>query len=355
MNILITGGAGFVGSSLARSFKVADPTCRITVFDNLKRRGSEFNLADFREMGIYFVHGDIRSPSDFNQLAGSDFDVLVEASAEPSVLAGTDGESRYLFETNLGGTYNCLEFARKHVQRVIFISTSRVYSIPDLLEVPLREDPTRYEIDSQAELPAGLSEAGIAENFSTERFRSLYGMTKRASEMLIQEYCAQFDLEAVINRCGVIAGPGQWGKTDQGVFSLWVANHFFQKPLTYTGFNGLGKQVRDLLHPLDLFDLLEKQIVDMGDGSGEIYNVGGGHAHSVSLMEYTQICRTVVGHEISIGSRPDTASVDIPYYVSDNKQVEKRYDWKPTRDPQLIVTQIAGWLEQNQRLLKDFF
>src|SRR4051812_4260946 len=122
MRILITGGAGFVGSSLATYFKKNDPSSSVVAFDNLKRRGSELNLAVFKELGIEFVHGDIRVLSDLEDLSG-DFDLFIEASAEPSVLAGLNGSPNYVLQTNLTGTLNCLEFARKRTRQMIFLST----------------------------------------------------------------------------------------------------------------------------------------------------------------------------------------------------------------------------------------
>ncbi|MBU0483627.1 MAG: NAD-dependent epimerase/dehydratase family protein [Proteobacteria bacterium] len=352
MKILITGGAGFVGSSLARLFKENAPQNKIVVFDNLRRRGSELNLPIFKKAGIEFVHGDIRSQSDFSALADS-FDLFIEASAEPSVLAGTGGDCNYLFDTNLRGTFNCLEFARRQCEAMFFISTSRVYSIPDLLALPLVEQETRLEINDQNPLPHGLTAKGINEEFNVARYRSLYGATKLASELLIQEYCAAFNLKAMINRCGVIAGPGQWGKTDQGVFALWVANHFFKRKLRYTGFGGIGKQVRDLLHPADLFSLIIKQLPVMAKYSGEVFNIGGGLANSVSLLEYTGICQEVTGNKIEINSDPETNKVDIPYYVSDCSRAQSVFGWQPEKSVWKMVGDIHLWLQENRAQVEE--
>src|SRR5207253_150096 len=160
-------------------------------------------------------------------------------------------------QTNLFGTFNCLKFARHHARQFIFLSTSRVYSIAPLREIALEETPRRYVIKPE-QILHGVSAAGISEDFTTSSPRSFYGAAKLASEYLIQEFTAAYGLDATIYRCGVIAGPGQFGKVDQGVFTWWIAHHYFKKPLEYTGFGGQGKQVRDLLHPLDLFDLIQR-------------------------------------------------------------------------------------------------
>lgn len=228
MKILITGGAGFVGSYLAKAFR--DEGAGVTVLDNLKRRGSELNLAEFQRRGIDFKHGDIRQRADLDVLKDH-YDLFIEASAEPSVLAGLDGAPDYLLQTNLLGTLNCLEFARRSAGAFLFLSTSRVYSIEALRAVALREGTTRFDIAEAANKPPGLSSHGISEDFSVATARSLYGASKLASELFVQEYQNTYGLPCLIDRCGVIAGPGQFGKVDQGVFTLWMARHYFQKEL----------------------------------------------------------------------------------------------------------------------------
>jgi CDP-paratose 2-epimerase len=355
MKVLITGGAGFVGSSLAKLFKKNNPESQIDVLDNLKRRGSEINLPEFKKLGIGFFHGDIRNISDLEDLSET-YDFLVEASAEPSVHAGTNGQSpKYLLDTNLNGTLNCLEFARKKTGGIIFLSTSRVYSIPSIKKILLSEDETRLQISPKQELN-GISKKGISEEFPTlGGFRSLYGSTKLASELFIEEYSENFGLKAVINRCGVIAGKGQFGKTDQGVFTLWVARHIFKGELSYTGFGGEGKQVRDLLHPKDLYDLILIQMEKKESWNAEIYNAGGGIDFSVSLKEYTSICEEITSEKIKISQNKETAKVDIPIYVSDYSKVNEKFGWKPKISPKEIVSEISDWIQENKEQLKQIF
>jgi CDP-paratose 2-epimerase len=353
VKILITGGAGFVGSSLARAFVTNHSDAQVVVLDNLRRRGSELNLRSFRTLGIRFIHGDIRNFADFSA-CGTDFDLCIEASAEPSVLAGLNDEPDYVVDTNLGGTFNCLKFARHHVRQFVFLSTSRVYSIPSLREIALEETGSRFVIQSGQAL-RGVSPAGISEEFSTQGFRSFYGATKLASELLVQEFAAAYGLDAVIYRCGVIAGPGQFGKTDQGVFTLWVAHHYFGLPLQYTGFGGGGKQVRDLLHPVDLYRLIEKSLGSSRLQSGRVYNVGGGLRGATSLAELTGHCRRIVGTRVPVESRAQTNSVDVPLFISDHAALSADTGWQPERRVADIVDDIFQWIRSNEPELRPIF
>ncbi|MEY4580168.1 MAG: hypothetical protein RL701_4871 [Pseudomonadota bacterium] len=337
-----------MGSSLAVAYRAAHdgrPPHEVVAFDNLKRRGSELNLERFRKHDIEFVHGDVRNPDDLAALHGQ-FDVVIDAAAEPSVQAGLDGAVSYVLGANLIGTLNSLEFARKRAGAFVFLSTSRVYSIAPLRELALDEHDTRLALAARQAVP-GISEAGIAENFPVHLPRSLYGATKLASEHLVQEYAASLGLKAVINRCGVIAGPGQFGKVDQGVFTLWVANHVYKKPLGYTGFGGTGKQVRDLLHPDDLFRAIEAELEALERVNGETFNLGGGQAGSTSLAELTAICQRVTGNSVALASRAESSSVDIPFYVSDCSKAKRVLNWEPKRRVEGIVRDIHGWLQQD--------
>src|SRR5450756_1441241 len=239
--ILITGGAGFVGSNLALAFKHARPSATVIAFDNLKRRGSELALPRLRAGGVEFMHGDVRSMDDLASAGPAD--ILIEASAEPSVHAGYGGDPSYVVHTNLFGAANCLEFARRHGSDFVFLSTSRVYSIEALRGLPMEKNASRFVLRSGVQ-QAGVSAAGISEGFSLGGHRSLYGTTKLAAELLIEEYRVMYGLRAVINRCGVISGPWQMGKVDQGFVVLWLARHLFGGPLSYMGFGGDGLQVQ---------------------------------------------------------------------------------------------------------------
>jgi CDP-paratose 2-epimerase len=349
MKILITGGAGFVGSALARHFRRASAANSVTVMDNLRRRGSEWNLQGLLAEGVTFAHGDVRNPDDLQALEGN-FDVLIEASAEPSVQAGIGSSPRYVLDTNLVGAMNCLEFARSRCGGLVFLSSSRIYSIEPLARLPLVQLPTRLDVQDGNGIE-GLSAAGISERFACDTQRSYYGASKLAAELMCQEYAAHGGLRVVVNRCGVIAGPGQFGKTDQGVFTLWVARHHFGRPLKYTGFGGKGLQVRDLLHPDDLCELVSLQIGAWDRVAGGTFNVGGGRAGSVSLQEFTALSQEVVGRTVPIAEDPATNPVDIPWYVSDHAKVSALLGWAPSRRPRDIVQDIAAWVRANEAAL----
>jgi len=286
-NVLVTGGAGFVGSTLALALKAAHPDMQVVALDNLHRRGSELSLPRLRSGGVGFVHGDIRVADDI--AAAGPFDLLLDCSAEPSVLAGIDGSPAYVTQTNLLGTLNCLEATRRHGACILFLSTSRVYPIEAIRRIPLVEGDTRFEIDGARCSSTGLSADGIAEDFPLSGARSIYGATKLASELFITEYADTYGVPALIDRCGVLTGPWQMGKVDQGVVVHWVASHFFGRPLRYIGYGGTGKQVRDILHVGDLTALIECQLPALPQGRGQVYNVGGGRFCSVSLCELTEL------------------------------------------------------------------
>lgn len=353
MNALITGGAGFVGSFLAREVKTRWPHATVVAFDNLRRRGSELNIDTLREHGVNFVHGDIRNMSDLQSLRG-DFDLLVDASAEPSVHAGLQGSPEYVVEANLMGTFNCLNFARGRADKFVLLSTSRVYSIEPLRRIQLEESETRFRIAKEQTL-AGVTIDGISEDFPTNLARSFYGASKLAAESLTQEFSYSYGLKSIVYRCGVIAGPGQFGKVDQGVVSLWVASHYFGKPLQYTGFEGTGKQVRDVLHVRDACGLVLANLEREDLYQARVFNIGGGNRVSTSLVELTAICQAVVGKKVPIGSVRDTAAVDIPLYISDCRRSEAEFAWQPSASMETIVGDTFEWIRQNERRLVHIF
>jgi CDP-paratose 2-epimerase len=347
--VLVTGGAGFVGANLAVSLAARHPDWEVVAFDNLKRRGGELNLARLREAGVSFVHGDVRSLEDL--MAVERVDAIVECSAEPSVLAGVDGSPDYLVQTNLVGAYHCLELARRDGAQFVFLSTSRIYPVAALEGAAYVEHETRFELSAEQAVP-GLSEHGVAETLPLEGARTLYGTTKLSAELLIAEYAETYGLPTVVDRCGVIAGPWQMGKVDQGVFTFWMLSHHFGRELRYIGYGGEGKQVRDLMHVDDLLDLIDEQLSAPERWRGQTVNVGGGREVSLSLAETTALCRELTGNEVPVSAADADRPGDLRVYLSDCRKLFGLSDWRPRRDARTILADTLEWIRDNERAVE---
>ena len=349
--ILITGGCGFIGSSLA-----LDLTQRghaVMVLDNLSRRGSELILPQLLAQGVGFQHADIRNAEDVDKLK-ADFNCLIECSAEPSVMSGAEGEeARYLLNVNLHGALNIFEWARQRKVPVIFLSSSRVYPYDRLNACQFRETATRFEFVDGC---PGVSADGVSVNMPLEGVRSLYGASKLAAEFILKEYAVQYSLPAIINRCGVVAGPWQMARADQGIFTFWMARHYFKIPLEYFGFGGNGHQVRDLLHVQDLADLVARQVTALiekpSDFPGSIYNAGGSSRSTLSLKETTALCRQITGHDVPVTARITDRPLDMRWYVTDNGDTAKTFGWAPVRSPQDTLQDIFTWINTHETTLK---
>lgn len=334
--ILVTGGAGFIGSHIAIMLKTYYPGIRVIALDNLYRNGSALNIPRLKKYGVEFRRGDVRKKED---LSLSPVDLLIECSAEPSVMAGVHSSPEYLLETNVVGAINCFELARKEHADSIFLSTSRVYPVEKLNALPYRETPTRFETDRR-----------VDEAFSLEGYRTLYGATKLSAELLLREYIQSYKLRGVINRCGVVAGPWQMGRVDQGFISLWVSHHVFGRPLSYIGFGGTGKQVRDVLHVDDLLALVRLQIGDIDRFSGDIFNVGGGE-QNISLLELTKLCGRSTGKSVPIRSVTKTRAGDVRIYITDNAKITGVCGWKPKKTLRTTVNDVGRWITDNKSKL----
>lgn len=387
MRILITGICGFVGSTLAEAILEAPGglAIEITGIDNFSRNGSWLNRERLIAKGIRVVHGDIRSASDLEALGP--FDYLIDAAANPSVLAGVDGKtsSRQLIEHNLGGTINLLEACKRWSAGFILLSTSRVYSIPPLasLEVEVHNQAYRpvinnQELGTQNQELFDFTKNGITEAFSTAPPVSLYGSTKVTSETLALEYGLTFDFPVWINRCGVMAGARQFGKPDQGIFAFWIHSWREGRPLKYIGFDGLGHQVRDCLHPRDLAPLVLKQIgqqkVESRKKANEktstfqlsqsqlsdfprIVNLSGGLASAMSLRQLSDWCTERFPDSETASSLPTENSqlkasagqrpFDLPWVVLDHSLASETWDWQPTTSITSILEEIADFADRN--------
>jgi CDP-paratose 2-epimerase len=346
MKILITGICGFVGSALAECLLERHEGISVSGIDNLMRPGSETNRARLRKLGVTFFHGDIRAASDLETLPAADW--VIDAAANPSVLAGVRGHSssRQLFEHNVTGLINVLEYCKAHGAGLLLLSSSRVYSISALTSIPLRADAKAFRLDDSEQLSPGLSRKGIGPNFCTKPPVSLYGSTKLAAETIALEYGAAFAFPVWVNRCGVLAGPGQFGTPDQGIFSYWINAHMHRGSLRYIGFDGTGKQVRDALHPHDLAALLDAQMRTERSGGQRIYTTGGGLKNAMSLAELTAWCDERFGaHVPQVDPRPRT--YDIAWMVMDSSCAECDFSWRVEIPIENILDEIASHAQKN--------
>jgi CDP-paratose 2-epimerase len=355
VHILITGGAGFVGSELA--VRWTEKNHRVVVMDNLVRRGSESNLERLAKHGVTFVHGDVRNAEDFANLPDG-IEFVCDTSAQPSVVSGYLNPVFDITNNSLGAL-RVLEFARHHRCPLIFFSTNRVYVVDRLLELPRRETATRIEWDSEAwqQIPVesrtrGFDPVhGLSEEFATDGGqRGIYGLSKLIADASCQEYAHAFDMPIVVNRFGVIAGSGQFAKLDQGWVVWWAIAHHFKLPLKYIGWN--GKQVRDILFLEDVCALLDLQMKQMDRFRGDIFNVGGGAANSLSLREGTQLLERKLGHGTTITAEDTIRKADLPIYFTDNRKVSTTLNWRPSVTIDEGFERILAWVRSNEAVLR---
>ena len=341
MKILITGGCGFVGSNIAIYLKKNYKNAQIYSLDNLVRKGSRLNKIRLKNHNIKNYNFNIEKFDKFKKLPK--FNLIIDCCAEPAIEA-SKRETNRVFNTNLIGTFNVLKKCLKEKTNIIFLSSSRVYSINKLRGI------TR----SLKILKPLKIKKKIDEKFSVESASSLYGFTKLASEKLIKEFFFETKLKYIINRFGVIAGPWQFGKQDQGFVSLWIAKHLLRKKLSYIGFGGYGHQVRDLLHVDDVCEIIHLQIQRLNKINNETFNIGGGPRNSISLKDLTKRCEVLTNNKIKIKKTPRTSIFDIPYYVTDNKKIHKFYNWSPSKSINDILKDVYFWLKNNKKIRNYF-
>ena len=339
MKILITGGCGFVGTNVAIFL---NKKYKVDCLDNLSRKGSKYNLEILKKNRIRNFNIDIEN---FNQLKKlPKYDIVIDCCAEASVEVSKKDIDRVV-NTNLIGTYNILKKIKKDKSKIIFLSSSRIYPIKNFNE----------NIKSKNIKKKLIIKKLLNENDNKNGPKSLYGFTKLASEMLIEEFSYAFNIKFLINRCGVISGPLQFGKQDQGFISLWIWRHLNKKKLNYIGFGGHGHQVRDVLHIEDLLSLIDLQIKNFGKINNKIFTVGGSKKSYTSLKNLTNICTKLTGNKIKMGKIISTSNYDIPYYISDNSYVSKTYKWKPLKTIYNVVYDTYIWILNNKLKIKKYF
>lgn len=341
MKFLITGGCGFVGSNLAIYLKKKIKNSKIFCLDNLSRKGSKLNFKRLKSNQIKNYNLDINSKKI---LSLPKFNFIIDCCAEPAIEESIKNPDK-VFTTNLVGTFNLLKKVQKDKAKLIFLSSSRVYSINKLNNIVKNKNIKKRII----------SKFKIDQSFSNESPISLYGFSKLASEMLIKEYSHMYNIKYIINRFGVISGPWQFGKVDQGFASLWVERHINKKKLSYKGYGGHGNQIRDLIHIYDVCEIILKQIKKIKSVYNNSFDIGGGIKNSISLRQLTKKCQFITKNKIKIFKDKKTSKFDIPYFVSDNKKIYKFYKWLPKKNIDIIITDIFHWLIKNEKILKGYF
>ena len=340
MKILITGGCGFVGSNIAVYLKKNVSNVQVDSLDNLSRKGSNLNCIRLKKHNIKNFKYNIDNYHKIKKLPK--YSLIIDCCAEAAVKKKKKEVDR-VFNTNLVGTFNLLKKCTEDKSNLIFLSSSRVYSINLLktLDVKIKKKIKKKFV--------------INNKLSTNGPKSIYGFTKFSSEELIKEYSYLFKIKYIINRLGVISGPWQFGKQDQGFISLWIWNHLNKKNLSYIGYNGNGQQIRDVIHISDVCKLIHEQIKKFSKLHNLLLNVGGGPKNAISLKELTKKCELITSNSIKFSKVKKTSIYDIPYFVSDNTKVSKLYKWKPEKSIDSVISDTYLWMKLNIKKLKSYF
>lgn len=338
--ILITGGAGFIGSNLAERL-LASHTATVRIFDNLSRPGVSNNLMWLQNIDPFhrleFVNADTRDMAAVRD-AVRDADEIYHLAAQVAVTTSVDCP-REDFEVNAQGTFNILEAARQSGRRpfLLFTSTNKVYG--SLHRVPVKVEGRHY----RAEHPGF---CGVNEDEPLD-FHSPYGCSKGTADQYVRDYSRIYDLPTVVFRMSCIAGPRQFGTEDQG----WVAHFLYStlegKPITIYG---NGYQVRDVLHVSDLVDAMQSVRNSMERTAGEIYNLGGGMQRAVSVVEMLDAIARETG-QIAVVRHDRTRPGDQPLYISDTTKLSRDTGWVARFSCSEILQSIHRFWLENRRML----
>lgn len=354
MKILITGGAGFVGANLAVWF--AERGHRVTVLDNLVRRGSELNLGRLKDYGVQFIHGDVRNAEDLLAVP-QDIDAICETCAQPSAI---DGYANPMFDINNNtiGLLNVLELARRTGAGLVFWSTNKVYAGEHINAFPLVERETRWEWDAAAmpsELPPGFDPHwGFSAEFTVDGHdHSIYGLSKIMADLACQEWHDAFGVRTIVNRFSCLAGEGQFGKSAQGWVAWWAIAFHFGLPLKYIGWG--GKQVRDALFIEDICRLVELELSRLDELAGSVFNVGGGPEITLSLREATALMERVYGRRVPVSLEEDPRKADHCIYISDIRPLTAATGWTPRIGIEEGYERIVRWVRDHEDELRSLY
>ena len=339
-SFLVTGGAGFIGCNYAH--RLLSRGEQVTVYDNLSRRGSGANVAWLREQhgagNLHLVVGDVRDYDTLAQAARK-ADVVVHLAGQTAVTTSVK-DPRSDFEDNALGTFNALEAARHMDANPIFIyaSTNKVYG--GMEEVAVIEQETRY---AYRDFPLGIPETQPLD------FCSPYGCSKGAGDQYVRDYARIYGLPTVVFRQSCIYGPRQMGVEDQGWVAWFIIAAITGQPITIYG---NGKQVRDVLFIDDLLDAYDAAIARIDVAAGQVYNVGGGPAHTMSVWtEFYPILERLIGHPIPV-SDDDWRPGDQPIYISDIRKAGRDLGWRPQVGVEEGVRRLYEWVVANRELFE---
>jgi CDP-paratose 2-epimerase len=334
MDVLVTGGCGFLGTNMTKALLERGDNVR--VLDNLSRSGTERNLdyleSEFGSMPLEILREDIRD-ADAVERAVAGCDAVIHLAAQVAVTTSVE-QPRDDFDINATGTLNVLEGARRSERRpaVLFSSTNKVYG--GMEDVVVEEGERRY---SYGELPHGISEQHPLD------FHSPYGCSKGAADQYVRDYARIYGLKTVVFRTSCLYGPHQFGNEDQG----WVA-HFVISAVKGEQLNiyGDGKQVRDVLYVDDAISAYTAALEQLDEASGEVFNLGGGPESSVSLLEFMDSLEKIIGKPVE-REFADWRPGDQRIYLSDVRKLERELGWQRKMGVEDGVRALLGWVTSN--------
>ena len=339
MNILITGGCGFLGSNLA-SYGI-NKKYNITIFDNLSRHGSYSNLLWLKEIGDFnFIHGDIRNKNDIeNIIKQNNFDAIFHLAGQ--VAMTTSIENPYKdFEINSLGTLNILDSVRKYSQNthIFYSSTNKVYG--DLERFNYEETDTRYICKEYNN--------GFPENINLE-FHSPYGCSKGAADQYMIDFHRIFNIKTTVFRHSSMYGSRQFATYDQGWIG-WFCQKAIEKKYNKNSIftiSGNGKQVRDILHAKDMIELYYLALENTDKVSGKYYNIGGGMEQSLSLLELFNMLNDILNIKLEYDCLPFRIS-DQKVFVADISKINKDINWFPKVKAREGIEEMIYWIENGR-------